>query len=193
MLQTKEQIKNTYNEIGKTSGGYHRGTWGPLQRFLDKVDSDLLDVGAGNCDRTRQVLARGIKLYAVDFAEEMLKHAPKEAVTIVADATKIPLKKKFKYITAIAVIHHMPTEKDRIAFLKEVKRLLKTGGEALITAWRVDKKGDRMIKWGAHIERYYHFFSEKELHELLKKAKISNYELTKVKVKRANYIIKITN
>jgi len=191
MLKTKTQIKRTWNQIGKESGGYRRKTWIPLQEFLDKVDDDLLDIGAGNCDRTRQVLEKDLKLYAVDASKEMLKHAPDKVIKIESDATKIPLKRKFKYITAIAIMHHLPTEKDRIQFLKEIKRLLAKEGEAFITAWYSEEKGDKLLTWGYRFERYYHFFSTNELKDLLEKAEITNYKIRKATAKEINYIIKI--
>lgn len=188
-MQTKTQIKKTWNDIAKEYGGYRRLTWAPVSKFLSEVDSDLLDIGAGNCNMTREVLARGIKLYAVDFSEQMLRHAPNKCIKLVADATKIPLKKKFKYITAIAVLHHMPTEKDRLDFLKELKRLLSKDGQAIITVKYSLKRGDKILKWANKHSRYYHIFSKKELAELLDKAKL-DYQIKKI---RTNYIIKIKN
>lgn len=191
MLKTKAQIKQTWDKIGKEHGSYRRRAWGPVKEFLEKVDCDLLDIGAGDCCMTKSVLKKGVKLYAVDFSEELLNLAPEEVIKIQADCCKIPLKRKFRYITAIAVLHHLPTEKDRIKFLKEVKRLLAKGGEALITVWYSKKKGDTIKKWGK-LERYYHFFSKDELTGLLNKAGFNKFEIIKYKDKlKTNYFIKI--
>jgi tRNA (uracil-5-)-methyltransferase TRM9 len=193
MLKTKKQIKDTWNKISKEYGGYRRKPWPLLKKFLDKVDDDLLDIGSANCCYCSDILKHGHKIYAVDISAEMLKLAPKEVITIEADATNIPLKRKFKYILAKALIHHLPTEEDRLAFLKEVKRLLAKDGEALITAWHSKEKGDKMVDWGGYnYSRYYHFFSKKELEDLLKKAGIKNFSITKSKAStKINYFIKI--
>jgi ubiquinone/menaquinone biosynthesis C-methylase UbiE len=189
MIHTKTRIKKTWNNIGKEYGGYRRLTWAPIVEFLDKVDSDLLDIGAGNCNMTRIILDKNIKMYAVDFSKQMLKHAPKQVTKIVADATNIPLKRKFKYITAIAIMHHLPTENDRLKFLKEIKRLLAKDGRAIITVRYSLRKGAKLLKWADKHERYYHMFSKKELSNLLDKAKL-HHKITKI---TNNYIIKITN
>jgi tRNA (uracil-5-)-methyltransferase TRM9 len=188
-MQTKTQIKQTWDAIAKEYGGYRRLTWPPVSEFLSQVDSDLLDIGAGNCNMTRVVLDKGVKLYAVDFSEFMLHHAPKQVTKIVADATNIPLKRKFKYIVSIAMMHHLPTENHRLKFLKELKRLLAKNGQAIITVKYSLRNGDRLIKWAGKHERYYHLFSKKELEQLLDKSKL-NYKITKI---TNNYIIIIKN
>jgi ubiquinone/menaquinone biosynthesis C-methylase UbiE len=195
-MQTKEQIKKTWNDIAKKYGSYHRKFAKELDNFLKEVDSNLLDLGAGDCANTRIILERSIKLYAVDFSEEMLKNAPEKAIKICSDVTKIPLKKKFKYITAIAVIHCLPTDEDRINFLKEVKRLLAPGGQALITSWDYPKKGHIHLLWGK-IKRDYYFLSKSELQELLEKVGIKKFTIERIKTSQGplkpcyNFFIKI--
>ena len=193
MIKTKEQIKATWNKIGKKYGGYRRKPWKEIKDFIENVDDDLLDIGCGSCANTKVVLDKGIKLYGVDFSKEILKHVPEKVIKIEADCTKIPLKRKFKYIISIGMLHHLTTEKDRINCLKEIKRLLAKDGEALITAWYSKEKGDKMVDWGGYnYSRYYHFFSKKELEDLLKKASIKNFSIIKSKAStKINYFIKI--
>lgn len=192
MLKTKSAIKKTYDKIAREFGGYRRKPWPILKEFLDKVNDDILDIGSGDCVYSKNILNKGYKYYGVDFSKEMLKLAPKEVNKILADATKIPLKRKFRYIMAVALLHHLPTEKDRVKFLTEVKRLLAKDGEALITAWYSENKGDRLVKWGEFHKRYYHFFSKQELEDLLKTVGFKNFEVIKSKSdSKINYFIKI--
>jgi len=191
-MRTKKQIKDTWDKISKEYGGYRRKPWKEIKDFLDKVDDDLLDIGCGSCDMTQIVLKKDVKLYGVDFSEEVLKLVPKKVIKINADVTNIPLKRKFKYILSIAVMHHLPTEKDRLDFLREIKRLLAKDGSAIITVWYSEKKGDTLMTWGVKYKRYYHMFSEEEIKELLDKAGFKNYTITKnLKTKVKNYIINI--
>ena len=180
MIKSKAQIKDTWNKIGKKYGGYRRKPWKEIKDFIENVDDDLLDIGCGSCANTKVVLDKGIKLYGVDFSKEILKHVPEKVIKIEADCTKIPLKRKFKYIISIGMLHHLPTEKDRINCLKEIKRLLAKDGEAFITVWYSKDKGSRLVKWGVDYDRFYHFFSKKELEDLLKKSDINNFELSKI-------------
>jgi cyclopropane fatty-acyl-phospholipid synthase-like methyltransferase len=191
MIQTTVQIKENWNKISKKYGGYRRDPLPAVRAFLDNVDSELLDIGCGNCITTSRVLKNGFKIRGIDFSKEVLKHTLPGVTKIEADATDIPLKKKFKYIAALGLMHHLPTEKDRLAFLKEVKRLLAKDGQAIITVWYSMKKGDRIKKWG-EIERYYYMFSKKELRDLLEKAGFHNFKITlATTVKKKNYIITI--
>ena len=58
------------------------------------------------------------------------------------------------YIMSIAVIHHLSTSNRRLASLKEIYRVLKIGGRALIYAWAKEQpkfknetKQDVFVKW----------------------------------------------
>jgi ubiquinone/menaquinone biosynthesis C-methylase UbiE len=192
MLKTK--IMKAWDCIAKEYGGYRRKPWPFLKEFLDKVDDDLLDIGSAHCPNTKVVLKRGIKLYAVDFSKEMLNLAPKEIIKIKSDCTKIPLKRKFKYILAISVLHCLPTKKDQLACLKEIKRLLAKGGSALISTWNIRPKGHIVKYWG-DIERDYYILDKSDIINLLNKVGFKNYDISTESAGNfeipSNYIIKI--
>ena len=53
---------------------------------------------------------------------------------IIADCTNLPFNdNSFEYIICIAVIHHLSTYKRKLKALKEIQRLLKSDGKALIS------------------------------------------------------------
>ncbi|HCW31190.1 TPA: hypothetical protein DGD59_00485, partial [Candidatus Collierbacteria bacterium] len=56
------------------------------------------------------------------------------------DITKESLWKhlpQYDYIFCIAVFHHLPTKKDQLFVLNQIKRHLKPRGKILITAWNL--------------------------------------------------------
>ena len=92
-------------------------------------------------------------------------------------------------IYCIAPFHHLPDEASRIKSLNEMKRVLKTGGQIIMTNWNLNSKTtikmvekrkfkkdgqDVMVPWlnsdGEVLgERYYYAFSVEELEDLFKK------------------------
>ena len=110
----------------------------------------------------------------------------------------------FDGVIAIAVIHHIPDLSGRIASLKEMHRLLRHEGRALVYVWALEqKKGsigarefesqDIYVPWNlqskylkaeegveeGHIvplHRYYHVFRQDEFEDLLRQVPEFNVE-----------------
>jgi len=182
-MDAKEKLRQTYESIGEKYYGYRRRLWPEAVEFLKSIKPSLiLDIGSGNAYYTKTVERLGHKLVLSDFAFSQLNVARRSGLknpAVVFDATKVPIKDgKFSVVLGIAVLHHMPTKKDRLDFLQEIKRVLKSGGLAFLTVIRTEKGGfDADISFAGH-SRYYHFFSEKELTELLNKVGFSKFEIT---------------
>ncbi len=130
---------------------------------------------------------KNFELYGIDFSRKMLELARKYAekyefqVSLVeADARHLPYGNDFyDYAIAVATYHHIEGDEERIKALRELKRVLKPGGEAFITVWNKWqprfwlKKKDILMPWKSGEEtlyRYYHLFSYGELEKVIKKA-----------------------
>ena len=124
------------------------------------------------------------ELWGVDFSAQMLKLAQKYAAKFdlkvkltLADATSLPYPDNtFNCAIAIAVYHNIRGEKQRLKAFKELRRVLKPRGEALITVWnkwqpRFWLKGKEVnIPWktgGKTYYRYYYLYTYTELISLL--------------------------
>jgi tRNA (uracil-5-)-methyltransferase TRM9 len=146
----------------------------------------LLNVGCGH-GPDFVPFRQGYELYGIDLSSKMLelakKYADKYNLTInlaQADASEIPYRDDcFDYAIAVATYHHIEGEEERLKALRELKRVLKPGGEAFITAWNKWqprfwlKKKDILVPWKSQDKthyRYYHLFSYGELEALVKKA-----------------------
>ena len=194
-----ERVNRNYNSIAKDFSRTRNKPWYEI-RFLfsnylfsgDKV----LDLGCGN---GRNILYFNEKLtdyYGVDNSAELIslarKKYPQKNFTI-DNALNLSFSGNFfDKVYSIAVLHQIPSNKLRLKFLKEAKRVLRPKGLLVLTVWKLHKLdhlvlalkssfmkmmnkskldyGDVLIPWGDKIERYYHFFSEKGLKELVKKA-----------------------
>jgi len=131
---------------------------------------------------------QGFDLYGVDFSNEMLKLARKYSQKFnftvnlsLANVSQLPYTDEtFDLAISIATYHHIKgEEKQQLAALNELRRVLKPGGEAFITVWnrwqpRFWLKGKEVsVPWRKKdktLYRYYYLFSYTELERLLKQA-----------------------
>jgi len=110
---------------------------------------------------------------------------------------KLPIKDQLlDGIISVAVFHHIPNEHNRIDFIKECKRTLKRNGILILTVWSIVniknlihsiiqtlkyyrrmfyEFGDAYVSWAGKYNRYYHFFSKKELKNLFLKAGLNKF------------------
>jgi len=192
-------VNRNYNLIAKDFSRTRNRPWYEMRfLFTDYLFSGdkVLDLGCGN---GRNILYFNEKLteyYGVDNSTELINLAKKKYPQKdfrVNSALDLSFSADFfDKVYSIAVLHQIPSEGLRLKFLKEVKRVLKPKGLLVFTVWnlhRIDHLvlmiknsflklinksnldyGDILLPWGDKIERYYHFFSEKELKKLVKKA-----------------------
>ncbi|MBI2852012.1 MAG: methyltransferase domain-containing protein [Chloroflexi bacterium] len=131
--------------------------------------------------------AAAFELYGVDFSGEMLRFALKYSDKFgfttnlaLADAAHLPFDDDmFDWVISVAVYHHIREKANRMEALRELRRVLKPGGEAFVTVWnrwqpRFWLRGrDVLMPWrtrGRTLNRYYHLFSYGELTRLARRA-----------------------
>ncbi len=146
----------------------------------------LLNVGCGH-GADFPPFREGFELHGIDFSSGMLTYARKYAAKFeldpslaLADAASLPFKDAtFDWAISVATYHHLRTPEARPAALVELRRVLRPGGEALITVWnrwqpRFWLRGkETLVAWrtkGEVLQRYYYLFSRKELERLARQA-----------------------
>jgi ubiquinone/menaquinone biosynthesis C-methylase UbiE len=148
----------------------------------------------------------------LDISNELLRIVEKKisennlnnVELINSDAVNIPLKTNLvNAVLFIATLHNIPERYRRIKSLKEINRILKPGGKAIVSVWsrwqdkyrqhfirqlltKFDKNdfGDINIHWrqnGLNILRYYHLYSKREFQNDLKQAGFKIIKLEGVK------------
>ncbi|MEM4648100.1 MAG: class I SAM-dependent methyltransferase [Candidatus Pacearchaeota archaeon] len=151
-----------------------------IEKLAKLKKGKILEIGCGNCRNLRTFGEKNFECYGIDFSKEMLKYAKKyckkynfKVKLKKARAEKLPFKdNSFDYILNIATLHHL-NKKQQIECIKEMRRVLKNGGLALISVWnKKSKKKYNYVPWqvkGKKYWRYYYFFTMSELKKLFKK------------------------
>jgi tRNA (uracil-5-)-methyltransferase TRM9 len=146
----------------------------------------LLNLGSGHGADFLPV-RENFELYGVDFSGEMIKLARRYSQKfrfpvnlVVADVRRLPFPdNSFDWAISVATYHHLQGRDNQLAALVELRRVLKTGGEAFVTVWNRCqsrfwfKNKEVGVPWrtgGQVIYRYYYLFTYGELEEMVKKA-----------------------
>jgi ubiquinone/menaquinone biosynthesis C-methylase UbiE len=200
--------KKVWNQIASGWSGWrnqpHRiyvnyaGEWPPGR---------ILDIGCGNGRNSLPFAKKGFKCYGIDFSKAMIKEAGKFAkrngmkINLkVADQGKLPFKDgTFDYCISNAALHHIETEIVRLRALKEIKRVLKPEGQAIISVWNklqpkhIFKPSDVLEPWKTKKEtlyRYYHLFTPWELKKLIETSGLDILKSSRMVEKNIEFVVK---
>ncbi|MFL5320315.1 MAG: class I SAM-dependent methyltransferase [Myxococcaceae bacterium] len=111
-----------------------------IRRLNLKGGELVLDLGCGPGDGMRQVGAQGAKAVGLDYSEGMLTQAKGRVVVqgrlARGDAGRLPFRDgAFDRIVCTNSFHHYP---ERLSSLKEMRRVLKKGGQLVLVDPRKD-------------------------------------------------------
>jgi tRNA (uracil-5-)-methyltransferase TRM9 len=194
----RETVRQTFEAIAEHFDMTRYKPWPESVEYFESIPegSRVLDIGCGN--GRNMILPRrlGHEVLGVDFSINLLRIAQEKlnmrelahsGYIIGGDATLLPLKDGiFDAALYIATLHHIPSEEDRLKSLRELERVLKPGGTALISVWALDQPrfeellenkskdpdfADIFIPWtrsdGKVFQRFYHLFEKDELNDLI--------------------------
>ena len=172
-------------------GWYNRRHWTIFRRELEELArrwrrGRLLNVGCGH-GADFVPFCPDFDLCGLDFSREMLRFARKysdkfkfSAYLVQADAASLPFAPdSFDWAIAIATYHHVQGSEARFSAIDDLRRVLKPGGEALITVWNRWQPGfwfrpkETFVSWQTKEEvlyRYYYLFSRHELENMVRQA-----------------------
>ncbi|UCF08203.1 MAG: class I SAM-dependent methyltransferase, partial [Thermoplasmata archaeon] len=200
--QLKYELIETFDEIAPHFDMTRYKPWPESRRFASTFSKDslFLDLGCGNGRNAIHLAREGMRVVGLDFSKALLKIAKnkmewkgvsKESELIHGDIVSLPLTDEtFDAVLYIATIHHLPQPTERLSSLREVKRILRSGGRALVSAWAQEQErfgeelekpvvegldyGDIFLPWkmkdGRVFQRYYHLFSRDEFEHMIVKS-----------------------
>jgi len=212
--------EETWDAIAHSFDATRRKPW---QQCLDFIDSlpkiaVVADIGCGNgrhlvpcAQHCQTVIGVDISRNLLSIVEQKLKERKITNTRLYhANVIQLPLNdESVDAVLYIAALHNVQGRDSRIQSLKEVNRILKTGGMALISVWsrwqdkyRIQflKKwftrigaaefGDIDIHWRQHgldIPRFYHLYSKREFVNDLEKVGLEIVEIRGVKLHSKKY------
>ena len=198
----KEGLKGTYAAIAQHFDVTRWQPWPETKVFAEMLinkreKTTVLDLGCGNGRNAVYLAKMGHRVIALDCVPEQLSvargNAEREGVAehvefVEAMLPYIPLNDStVDAVLYIATLHHLPTVEERVNSLEEVARVLKSGGEMLVSVWAIEQAkfesefskhrilamepGDVSLPWTRQVDcqifyRYYHFFAKEEFLEL---------------------------
>jgi len=213
-----ELVKNsqeTWDAIAKSFDVTRRKPWKEVIDFIEKIpkSSFVADIGCGNGRHLIPCAQHCKKVIGIDISIELLKIVQKKLdktnltnVNLVhSDIVNMPFEDNvFDYVLFIASLHNIKDRDRRITALKEVKRILKKDGKAIVSVWSrwqdkyrkqflkkwftktgEEEFGDIDIYWkqhGLNIPRFYHLYSKREFVSNLKRAGFKTIEMQEVKL-----------
>lgn len=191
------KTKEDYNLIAEDFSRTRQSIWAELDMFKDYVqDGDrVLDAGCGNGRLLDLLKDKKIDYIGIDFSDKLVELAKKKYPDdkfLNADTLNLPFSdNNFDKVFSIAVLHTIPSVELREKALLELKRVLKPKGALLLIVWdiwrlknafsifkkfllklfsgsKLDFK-DVFVSWDDKTNRYYHFFTSRELNKLVRK------------------------
>ena len=207
-------VEGAYDAIAPDWAASRGAPWDAVRRFLREVPQGarVLDVGAGSARYAAIEESRGLRWVAVDFSRELLRIRRREEgppISLVrADARSLPLRDASTEVgLLVAVLHHLPTEKDRQGALREVRRALKPGSPLMASAWSVTAPAHRNTRpapgggerdfiisfsraSGAPVDRFFHLY---EKGELAKEVRSAGFQGVREWAEADNHFVKATS
>jgi SAM-dependent methyltransferase len=209
------KTRDDYNLISDDFSRTRFLIWPEIRGLLDKyffIGDKVLDLGCGNGRFIKYFGEKMADYYGTDISGGLIRIAKEThpgAKFFVADALNLPFSDDyFDKIASMAVLHHMPSEETRVQFLKEARRVLRLNGIMFLTVWNFNEfksfflllksfilsafklsklePGDFLEPWADKTKRYYHYFTQRELIRLAKKAGFAIREVGIVKNDRGN-------
>ncbi|OXB62866.1 hypothetical protein ASZ78_015410 [Callipepla squamata] len=138
----QEYVHKVYEEIATHFSSTRHSPWPRVAEFLRSLPegSIVADVGCGNGKYLG--ISRDLYMIGCDRSKNLVDIcAEKNSQAFICDALSVPIRSgSCDACISIAVIHHFSTAERRLAAIRELVRLLKPGGKALIYVWAMEQE-----------------------------------------------------
>ena len=150
MGRSKAEVRATYDRIAASYAEARAQPWPDVLDFITGLPAGdlVLDVGCGHGRHSRPLAFTGHRVVGIDLSRGLLSIGKKATSSspelqsiewLDADAAALPFRDEtFDAALCVAVIHHLPSQADRLLTLSEIGRILRPGAGALISVWSYD-------------------------------------------------------
>ena len=136
--------------------------WPQVRDFVKALPTGakVLDIGCGN--GKNMGIRKDLQMIGFEQSSTLCEICAKKGLEVVqGDARSLPFpNNSFDAVIMIAVLHHLPPIEQRTV-LFEIKRVLQSGGVAMITCWAVEQppsarrkfvRGLNLVEWSGREE-----------------------------------------
>jgi tRNA (uracil-5-)-methyltransferase TRM9 len=209
--------EETWDAIAESFDTTRRLPWKQCLDYIHTLkNTDIVaDIGCGNgrhllpcADHCQYVIGLDISRKLLNIVQKAVEKKNIQNVSLIhADAVTLPLRNEsLNAVLFIASLHNIQGKENRRSALREILRVLKPGGTALISVWsrqqdryrrffahqrffRRQELGDIDIYWRQHnmsIPRFYHLYGMGEFVQDLRQTgfQIENFQCVKIHSKR---------
>ena len=150
-LATKAGVRTTYERIAEPFAASREEPWPEVLSFASSLPEParIADVGCGNGRHARSLASSGHRVFALDFARNLLLIGRRGSrgrvwgahiAWIQAEASGLPLRDgSMDAAICVAVLHHLPSRAERVRALRELRRILVSRGRVFVSVWALDQ------------------------------------------------------
>jgi tRNA (uracil-5-)-methyltransferase TRM9 len=197
-------VKEVYDKIANQFDHTRQRVWGSVKGFLDSLPAGahVLDLGCGN--GKNMYYRTDLVMEGIDISSEQVRICKAKGLdAFEGTITQVDYREEtFDYIMCIAAYHHLDNDIDRQKCLTTMWRILKQGGQVLITVWAMEQptggkfkfaERDEMVPWlskddGNTYMRYYHIYRTGDLEEEIRRL-CPRFDITSVGWELGNWYI----
>lgn len=203
MSKSLDISEKTWDAIADSFDLTRKKPWKQVVSFIQSIApiDNLLDIGCGNGRHIISSSSMVKNVIGIDISTNLLKitkrHILKQEIRNVslihASSLDIPIaSNSVDVILYIASLHNISGQTNRLISLRELRRILKSQGKAMISVWSQDQPrfkkqiqqsvqsqnsemGDIFVHWRQHdlnVPRFYHLYNKKEFIEDIRKARL---------------------
>ena len=154
----KIHVYDVYNKIAPHFSHTRYKPWPKVKEYVESLPAHSLcaDVGCGN-GKYMWLREKDCFVVGTDRSENLLKIVRDkiaESQVFAADSLALPFRtNRLDSVISIAVIHHFSNIELRLKALREINRVLRVGGTALVYVWAKEQEGrnfanqDNYVEW----------------------------------------------
>ena len=144
-------MSSCYDIIANDFSKTRAYVWKCVKHFIDGTNVDfedirVMEVGCGNGKNLDYLSKHGFTkdaIYSLDSCQVFVNMVRSKgyncSLELAQNIDRLYPSNYFDYLLCIAVIHHLPTEEERIDTITKCITLLKKGGRALFTTWAFEQ------------------------------------------------------
>ena len=133
-----------YDTVATHFSHTRHSPWPRVEAYVRSLQPGcrVLDVGCGN--GKYMAVNTTLRMTGCDISERLIAICQQKGLDAeVGDCQQLRWRDgEFDCVICVALMHHLSSEERRLQALREMLRVLRVGGELLVTAWAQEQEGD---------------------------------------------------